>query len=208
MNLYEILGIHKGARPEQVRQAFKARAQLFHPDKVTGDAPMFDRVREAYKILGNAASRTHYDETGVAKDMLPEETMARQKITAITAGMLQNAKINLDSLDIVESIKATLQAERQTAEEEYRKAQTQRDKVARMIEKLECDEEGDDQLIRGPMEDTLAQIDKFLLKTEADQKTVEVALEILSHHNQRKPVMLGIQPTMHSSYTTGTATSW
>lgn len=209
MNLYEMLGVGEGASPAQIKQAFKARAQLFHPDKVSGDAAMFSKIRTAYKVLSNPAARKHYDETGEAKDMLPEETRARQKITTITAKLLQDTEVNLDTLDIVESIKATLNADWKAVEDGACEARIQRDKIARMIDKLGCDSKGDSQLIIGPMEDTLAQIDKFLLKASMDQRAIEVALEILSHHNQRKPLVLG-GPTqsIYGAYVTGSATAW
>lgn len=209
MNLYEILGVGETASAAQIKQAFKARAQLYHPDKAMGDAAMFAKIRTAYKVLSNPTSRKHYDDTGEAKDMLPEETRARQKITTILAGLLHDTGVNLDGLDMVGSIKATLQKDRQTARAGAEEARQQRGRVSRMIDKLECDAGGDSQLLIGPMEDTLAQIDRFLLKADMDEKTIEVALEILTHHNQRKPIQLG-GPTTTGSFTaySSAATSW
>lgn len=208
MNLYEILGVGESASPEQIKQAFKARAQLFHPDKVKGDARMFSRIRLAYKVLSNPTSRKHYDDTGEAKDMLPEETRARQKITTIIAGLLQDSEVDLDKLDLVESIKATLNADWKIAHDGAMEALMQKGKVERMIGKLGCDSEGDDQLIKGPMEDTLAQIDRYLLKTGMDKKTIDVALGIMTHHNQCKPMMLGGPASLFTSCATSAATSW
>ncbi len=68
---YQLLRIDPAAPPARVKEAFRAFALEFHPDEVEedeGDAcrakadAIFRRGAEAYRVLGNAATRARYDE--------------------------------------------------------------------------------------------------------------------------------------------------
>eukprot|EP00160_Parvularia_atlantis_P001604 Unigene11289_Nuclearia_a/m.34491 Unigene11289_Nuclearia_a/g.34491 ORF Unigene11289_Nuclearia_a/g.34491 Unigene11289_Nuclearia_a/m.34491 type:complete len:271 (-) Unigene11289_Nuclearia_a:1175-1987(-) len=60
---YETLGVAPTASPEDVRSAYRALAQRWHPDRADGDAVRFKRISEAYAILSNNADRARYDAT-------------------------------------------------------------------------------------------------------------------------------------------------
>ena len=64
---YETLGVARGASAEEIKQAFRKLARLYHPDvaknKVTGEAK-FKQINEAYEVLGDPEKRRRYDELG------------------------------------------------------------------------------------------------------------------------------------------------
>ena len=64
---YETLGVTRTATPEEIKQAFRGLARLYHPDvaknKVTGEAK-FKEINEAYEVLGDPEKRRRYDELG------------------------------------------------------------------------------------------------------------------------------------------------
>lgn len=60
---YDILGVGRGASFDDVRQAFRKRAMLLHPDRA-GKAADHDRFRllcEAYEVLRDPRRRMQYD---------------------------------------------------------------------------------------------------------------------------------------------------
>lgn len=63
-SLYNILGVGKDATQEEIKAAYRKRAQQTHPDKNNGDDTEFKRVRHAYEVLRDPARRKEYDETG------------------------------------------------------------------------------------------------------------------------------------------------
>jgi molecular chaperone DnaJ len=66
---YEILGIARGASPEDIRKAFRALALKFHPDRNSGDeeaAAKFKEAAEAHEVLSDAQKRELYDRYGHA----------------------------------------------------------------------------------------------------------------------------------------------
>jgi len=64
---YEVLGIDRGAPPDEIKKAYHRLAVKYHPDKNPGDAEAenrFKEVSEAYQVLSDADKRAHYDRFG------------------------------------------------------------------------------------------------------------------------------------------------
>ena len=64
MDYYTILGLQANASQEEIRLAYRRKAQLYHPDKNQGDAnavAKFSTVKEAYECLSHPESRATYD---------------------------------------------------------------------------------------------------------------------------------------------------
>lgn len=63
-DLYEILGVAKGASAEEIKKAYRKLAHKYHPDKPDGDEAKFKEINGAYQVLGNAERRQRYDQFG------------------------------------------------------------------------------------------------------------------------------------------------
>ncbi len=64
---YEVLGLDKTATAAQIRRAYRKLSLQFHPDKRKSDpsaAEKFNKIGEAYEILGDEDKRMLYDEYG------------------------------------------------------------------------------------------------------------------------------------------------
>jgi DnaJ family protein A protein 2 len=83
MTLYEILGLQKGASPEEIKKAYHKSALKNHPDK-GGDAEQFKKVQEAYSVLSDPAKKAHYDQTG---QIGPSEGMGGIDLSQMFGGM-------------------------------------------------------------------------------------------------------------------------
>ena len=57
---YKILGLQSGARPDEIKKAYRRLALIHHPDK-GGDEEKFKELVEAYEILNGTRmiSRRH-----------------------------------------------------------------------------------------------------------------------------------------------------
>lgn len=68
---YEVLGLSKGATPEEIKKAYRNLALKYHPDRVTADKKKeaeekFKEISEAYEVLTDPKKKENYDQYGHA----------------------------------------------------------------------------------------------------------------------------------------------
>ncbi|HJZ68397.1 MAG TPA: molecular chaperone DnaJ [Blastocatellia bacterium] len=66
---YEVLGVHRDATDQEIKQAFRRLAIKYHPDKNQGDLEAeerFKEVNDAYQVLSQPEVRARYDRFGHA----------------------------------------------------------------------------------------------------------------------------------------------
>jgi molecular chaperone DnaJ len=67
-DLYEVLGVAKGASDDEIKKAYRKLARKFHPDvnKEKDAEDKFKEVQKAYEILSDSSKRQKYDQFGEA----------------------------------------------------------------------------------------------------------------------------------------------
>src|SRR5438552_385840 len=66
---YEVLGISKSAKDEEIKKAYRKLARQYHPDRNPGDKQAetrFKEVQDAYDVLSDKQKREQYDRFGFA----------------------------------------------------------------------------------------------------------------------------------------------
>jgi molecular chaperone DnaJ len=62
MTHYQVLGVVSTATPAEIREAYRAQARIWHPDRSrTGSSDRMARLNEAYRVLSDPGRRAVYD---------------------------------------------------------------------------------------------------------------------------------------------------
>ena len=72
---YEILGVKRDAKPEEIKKAYRRLARKYHPDVNPGDKASEERFKlttEAHDVLSDPKKRTVYDRFGQYSDNLAD----------------------------------------------------------------------------------------------------------------------------------------
>lgn len=132
-NLYEILDVSQDADPDEIKKAYRRKAQQCHPDKENGDEELFKKVKEAYEVLSDELKRKHYDETGeLIKEF--EDSPVIQAVIEIVLKLA--AQLDIEHTDLIQVCRTNVEAT-QRQHEQHRNniegtAKRFRDTAARM----------------------------------------------------------------------------
>ena len=82
IDYYQILGIDKSTKAEDVKKAYRKLAHKHHPDLNPNDKDAhkkFQQINEAYKVIGDPEKRMRYDQYGEARHQSQRFEQAQQQ---------------------------------------------------------------------------------------------------------------------------------
>src|SRR5437763_16171102 len=74
-DFYQILGVKRDAKPEEIKKAYRRLARKYHPDVNPGDKSAeerFKRITEAHEVLSDPKKPQVYDRFGQYSDTLAD----------------------------------------------------------------------------------------------------------------------------------------
>lgn len=108
MSLYDTLGVDKSATAGQLRDAYRDKAKVMHPDK-GGDRSEFALLASAYNVLSDAKKRTRYDETGIEDDVFVIDRKASSMICGLFQALIDDVGLGgVLGVDVTKRIEKAL----------------------------------------------------------------------------------------------------
>lgn len=103
IDLYEALGVSRGATEDEIKKAYRKAALKYHPDKQHAgneeakarSAAKFQQIGYAYAVLSTPARRARFDKTGRTDESMFEEAMDWNAYFK----ELWTGEVNADTLD-------------------------------------------------------------------------------------------------------------
>lgn len=75
-SLYDLLGVPIDATQADIHKAYKRKAKKAHPD-AGGTAEAFQKLAQAYEILGDEKRRAQYDKSGFTGEAQPDNSLTQ-----------------------------------------------------------------------------------------------------------------------------------
>lgn len=134
-DLYESLGVDKGASKEAIKKAYRRKAQKCHPDKKKdGNSDEFLQIQKAYAVLSDDSRRANYDATGEDGGVQDIRSVALNAVAQLILGMMDGADI--DHINIVEQARQNVYGQRQNDNGQISKMQAAIGKREKALKRL------------------------------------------------------------------------
>lgn len=191
MSLYDDLELPPDASPEDIKRAYRKKAQKAHPDRPGGDPAKFQLIQRAYDILGDEAKRKRYD-SGVNVEEPNLKQMAMQNLAMLFMNLI-NSSSEIDALDIMPSLRATIKDGEGKAKQSIKHANASIKRYEKAKKKLKFKGKGDSFLLNV----LNISVQQAQQKIVSDEQMLEVAAEmkkILEEHDWEVAASSGSNP--------------
>lgn len=187
MNPYKTLGVDKGANRDEIKAAFRKRANETHPDK-GGDSEAFLAVSSAFELLSDQKARDHFDRTGERPEKVNIQDVAKTAVGVTIQEIILSPSFNPEHVNLIETAREKLRNKSRAvisqANANVRDLEGKRERFLRASDRLSSSDPDD--VIKMTMERAVFELTKTIdviqeeIKTE--QSVCKVALKILDNY--------------------------
>lgn len=189
MDPYRILGVAKTATAAEIKAAYRRLSKLAHPD-VGGDRETFERIRAAYDVLKDPASRDHFDTTGEVRGGQPDNAHA-EAVSALgsafngTISRIVQQGLDPKKADIIAMMRAQLEGEIMSRTPKLEEAIAERAVWVEMRSRFTTTAEDKPNHLVGMVDAKIARIDQAVQAIGRMDDTANAALELLDDYRYR-----------------------
>jgi curved DNA-binding protein CbpA len=183
MTLYDTLGVPKSASQDEVRMAYRKKAQKSHPDKGGSEAE-FRQIQCAYDILSDPERKARYDQTGETGQGPSLESQALSYVAALLPKILDSV-LDVSRLALIDKLKEMVNADAERMKANKRNGEAI---IAKRRDALKRLSPGP---MAGMLESEIALIEQKLVQIDGQLTMLDMALKIVSEHSYQSEAPMG-----------------
>lgn len=135
--MYSTLNINKKATKAEIKKAYRNKAKTCHPDVAKDKKDEFSLISQAYNILMDDEKRQRYDNGEKVDDILkPSQDQSVSIINKIFSEVLASENVNVQTQNIILTIKLNIEKFIGEADKEIGKQTKQKDKFKIFLKNL------------------------------------------------------------------------
>ena len=181
-DLYDLLGLRKGAKRDEIDKAYRDKAKRHHPD-VGGDTAQFQAIAEAYMVLSDPRKRERYDRGENPNKREPEEPGALEAIQAFLA-VAKQAAGSFSRIDMIHKAIVNVSVEVQEIQEQI-KVLGKGIKNVKQIQKRLVHKDSENSLLYKVMESEGFNLARNIEQAKDAMATKRAALKILKEYTYK-----------------------
>lgn len=178
MSLYEDLGVGRDATPDEIKKAYRSRAQKSHPDREGGDAEVFHAVQTAHDVLSDPDRRERYDRTGHTGAVDPVDA----KLTELFQAIINDGRFDGD---IVSHGRKMCQAAIATIDAKTKGHDRDLMKLTKHLNRLTSN--GKRNVYRDLMQDRIEVLEGVMRADAIERAVIEQVMERLADYQDHAP---------------------
>lgn len=198
-NPYETLDVPRDATTDEIRRAYRRKAQKAHPDR-NGNAAEFHALTEARALLTNSARRDRYDRTGEDGPVADERTQLMGEIAKLIVTALENIP-DIDHIDVIEQCITVIQNNRENAISQIGDLNTRIAKFKRAAKRLS----GGDGMVKSMIEGHIRSRQREIESNNENIALMDKMIALLAEHKYQVDPIVTSTPTsiFTTIFTTG-----
>ena len=197
-SLYDTLNVDPNADKDQIKKAFRKRAQETHPDQ-GGDEEAFHQVAKAYDVMKDDERRKKYDETGDTEDKVQQDPV--EKATA----ELFRTMVNQGDFsgDIIQSAIGFVIREQQALDSNLGKNNQKKRAFEKQLGRV-CVNDDEINLFEGNLQQVITALSVGIAKETERRMLLDSVLERLAAYEDTRPeIVVPETRTRYVTFTTG-----
>jgi len=172
---YDTLGVGEDATDDEIRAAYRSKAQKLHPDKENGDVDQFKQLQHAYDVLSDHDKRSSYDKGEAVNNRLP--TLDEKAASELARAFSTHLNGASDYVDLVLTVKSSLEVNLYSLDEEIKKGEQVMKQDIHLRERVTYNGEGSD-LFHGLIDQRVESIRKSIEDLDQKRLALQRALEL------------------------------
>jgi curved DNA-binding protein CbpA len=181
--LYQVLGVRRGATQADIQRAYRRKAKVSHPD-IGGSVEAFGELATAYAVLSDAERRERYDLTGEIELPRPNNLdVSAIEVIAQKLGMIIHAEHDVTSMDIGGLIERAIREDIAEREANISSQKRAIERAARLRDRVKRKSNGKDNALARVLDWHELSTKGQIKKNEEAVGSMERALEILKDYS-------------------------